>query len=82
MISTIAAAVIAVAVINPAPASYSVCRTLNAEPNYSGIVQVMFDLTGAGYSGDEAGEILVTQVLSRCPSYLPMLEQFVTDFGG
>lgn len=60
----------------------TVCDQLANRPTLAGLMAELEDVSSAGYTAEQSGQLVAESVLLVCPRYTPLLRQFVAVFGG
>lgn len=59
----------------------AVCDRLAQHPTIAGLTVVLEDVAAAGYNTDrQSGELVAQSVFDVCPSFIPLLRQFVAMY--
>lgn len=59
----------------------AVCTVLDRYPTLDGVGGVGMGIINAGWTANEAGQIMYLAVYDMCPEYLPLLKRFATRYG-
>lgn len=59
----------------------AVCTVLDRYPTLDGVGGVGMGIINAGWTANEAGQIMYLSVYDMCPEYLPLLKRFATRYG-
>lgn len=85
MFKRIALTVVSVAAIVAFPAQAHasngwICNTLESNPNKLGVMTVIIELMGQGYTSDNGGpELFVNTVVEQCPDMIPVVQKALSQ---
>jgi hypothetical protein len=58
----------------------AVCETLSSYPSLAGLKGVLQGVMDQGYTAFESGRIVASAVYDSCPTFVPLLDQFVAIY--
>jgi hypothetical protein len=65
-----------------AKADTNVCASLAVSPTVGTVEQLVMSFMAEGLTAGDSGEVIAITVLARCPEYRPVLERFISAYGG